>query len=61
MALPAEKKFTRMVQIVIERDRAGLCFECGVKIVSGEQVGRCWYARPCGHRQGQGTVPERYR
>jgi hypothetical protein len=34
----------------------GLCFVCGEKVSAVEQVGRCIYAKPCGHRQGQGKV-----
>lgn len=43
-----------------ERDiQSGCCHICFVKVESRELVGRCEYARPCGHRIGQvSTVDE---
>lgn len=35
----------------------GICTTCHTKIKHYDQVGRCVYARPCGHRQYQGKVP----
>jgi len=32
------------------------CIHCRAPIERKEQVGRCVYARPCGHRQYQGEV-----
>lgn len=36
--------------------KAGLCNDCRTKITAVEQVGRCVYAKPCGHRIGQGDA-----
>lgn len=38
---------------------AGICPHCGTAIQRKEQVGRCVYARPCGHRlyQGRNDTP----
>jgi len=44
------------VREVEERMAAGLCVYCGAPIAKAIQVGRCVYAEPCGHRQGQWTV-----
>jgi formamidopyrimidine-DNA glycosylase len=35
-----------------------LCPECGATVENLKQVGRSVYTRPCGHRIGQGRVPE---
>lgn len=32
------------------------CIHCGEDIDELEQIGRCVYARPCGHRQFQGFL-----
>lgn len=37
------------------------CLECHEPITALEQVGRCVYARPCGCRQYQGTVPDAWK
>lgn len=37
----------------------GMCGICAEDVESYEQVGRCVYADPCGHRQGQGRAPDR--
>lgn len=37
------------------------CQNCGNHVGQLEQVGRCVYARPCGCRIWQGTVPEAWR
>lgn len=34
------------------------CLTCHAHIERMQQVGRCTYARPCGHRLWQGTIPE---
>lgn len=34
------------------------CPHCGAKVERKEQVGRCVYAKPCGHRLYQGSLPE---
>lgn len=32
------------------------CPHCGADVLKRQQVGRCVYARPCGHRLYQGTL-----
>jgi hypothetical protein len=34
------------------------CAHCGATVDRMEQVGKCVYARPCGCRQYQGTLPD---
>ena len=34
------------------------CFRCGQTVKRLEKVGRCVYARPCGCRLWQGSVPK---
>lgn len=41
-----------------ERDT---CLHCNTLFSELKQVGRCVYAYPCGHRQYQGTLPERWK
>ena len=41
-----------------ERMDKKLCTVCGDPITKYEQVGRCVYGDPCGHRQWQGRAPE---
>lgn len=36
----------------------GKCPTCGAVVQEEEQVGRCVYARPCGHRLYQGKAPQ---
>ena len=33
-----------------------VCVTCGADVRLFEQVGRSYLARPCGHRQGQGSA-----
>ncbi len=35
---------------------AGNCPHCGAKVERRKQVGPCVYAKPCGHRLGQGRA-----
>lgn len=35
------------------------CIHCDAPLEKLEQVGRCVYARPCGCRQYQGTLPKK--
>lgn len=37
------------------------CIHCNTIFSELKQVGRCVYAYPCGHRQYQGTLPERWK
>lgn len=41
--------------------KIGTCLHCDMPFNELEQVGRCVYAYPCGHRQYQGTVPAKYK
>lgn len=41
--------------------RSDVCPHCGQHVTALEQVGRSVYARPCGCRQYQGTVPEAWK
>lgn len=36
------------------------CIHCGMPFTELAQHGRCVYAYPCGHRQYQGTLPEKW-
>ena len=38
------------------RSERGECLHCGAPVFRERQVGRCIYADPCGHRQGQGAA-----
>ncbi len=35
---------------------SGLCPHCHAKVEKQEQIGRCVYAHPCGHRMYQGEA-----
>jgi hypothetical protein len=41
--------------------KSDICIHCQKQVNKLEQVGRCVYASPCGCRQYQGTVPERWK
>lgn len=45
-----------VVKAWCEKLRNNVCPHCDAPIAQQEQVGRCVYARPCGHRLYQGTV-----
>lgn len=51
-----EKRFAE----TLDKMRQGVCLACGIESTDWEQVGRCIYAVPCGHRAGQGDA-ERYK
>lgn len=40
----------------LEELKQNICPRCHLDIVEYEQIGRCVYAKPCGHRLGTGTV-----
>jgi hypothetical protein len=46
---------TRMFELMSHK--TDLCFRCGKQVTSMQKIGRCVYARPCGCRLWQGTVP----
>lgn len=52
----AEAELEAMVKQLTDDMAAGKCHVCRAVIDAGEQVGSCIYARPCGHRQGQGNA-----
>lgn len=37
------------------------CIHCQMPFTELAQHGRCVYAYPCGHRQYQGTIPEKWK
>ncbi len=41
--------------------KSDICIHCHERVHELKQVGRCVYAYPCGCRQYQGTVPERWK
>lgn len=46
-----------MTDEALAKIEAGRCHVCDAMVTSRERVGRCLYARPCGHRIGQGGCP----
>lgn len=42
-----------------DTDEPAICVECGEPITDLEQIGRCVYGNPCGHRQYQGQLRKR--
>lgn len=50
--LPEEIK--QFINTYFERLYGSRCPVCNGNVVSQEQIGRCVYARPCGHRMYQG-------
>jgi hypothetical protein len=52
--------FVEWIWAFNERERED-CYTCKEKVESLEQIGRCTYARPCGHRLWQGKVPDAWR
>jgi hypothetical protein len=47
---------TRVAEALLSSLARGLCPHCHTKIEEERQVGRCVYARPCGHRLYQGKA-----
>jgi hypothetical protein len=52
----------RAAALAEHKRRVGLlqskrCIHCEQPVERYEQVGRCVYADPCGHRQYQGRIP----
>lgn len=43
--------------LAFEQKRSTACPHCGVHVEQLEQVGRCVYSKPCGHRLWQGRIP----
>lgn len=59
VAKAAIQALTRMANLM--SGNADVCMHCGAKVSRLVQVGRCVVAEPCGCRQYQGTVPERWK
>lgn len=51
IAIAAGAFFTKLAE-------GKVCPHCNAPIAKRLQVGRCVYARPCGHRQYQGKLPD---
>lgn len=51
-----DREFAAACDKVIAGLAAGKCPDCGAGVDRREQVGKCVYARPCGHRLGQGRA-----
>jgi hypothetical protein len=49
----ARAAFTEMLNRIEEH----ICVSCLKPVEKYEEVGRCVYAEPCGHRQYQGRAP----
>ena len=47
--------------VSLMQGKSDVCYQCGQPIDQLEQVGRCVYARPCGHRLYQGKLPKGYK
>lgn len=57
-ARPVSEEAIKAVQDYFAALKDGICHVCRQKVERKEQVGRCVYARPCGHRLYQGTLPK---
>lgn len=55
--LDRDARLREQVVLRMQRIADHLCVTCGDRINTYEQVGRCVYGDPCGHRQYQGKVP----
>ena len=40
--------------------KSDVCYQCGKQVTQLDKVGRCVYARPCGCRLWQGSVPKEW-
>jgi len=47
--------------VALSKRETDECFLCGRKVERMSKVGRCVYARPCGCRLWQGTVPDAWK
>jgi len=52
-ASTAHERLRHLAALFLDRLAVGLCGHCGATIMERTKVGRCTYAKPCGHRQGQ--------
>jgi hypothetical protein len=50
------KERDERVAELLKRLDEGRCGQCGADVDHYEQAGRCVYAKPCGHRGGQGDA-----
>ncbi len=53
---PLSEETRAAIQRYFENLNADLCPFCQAKIEEEQQVGRCVYAKPCGHRLYQGRA-----
>jgi len=53
---PQLERDMKFIAAEFEKLAKNVCPHCDGAIARQEQVGRCVYARPCGHRLYQGTV-----
>jgi hypothetical protein len=53
---PISEEMAQAVRSYLERLAQGLCPVCSAPIEQEQQVGRCVYAHPCGHRLYQGRA-----
>lgn len=51
-----EAEIRARLQARIDREKAGMCGQCGAKVERKAQVGPCIYNEPCGCRLGQGRL-----
>ncbi len=58
-----EKQIAEVIRRLnaVSRGESDLCIHCQQQFTELKQVGRCVYAYPCGHRQYQGTLPEKWK
>lgn len=54
--VPRDPDFEKVIGAFFEKLSKNICPHCDAPIAQQEQVGRCVYAHPCGHRLYQGTV-----
>lgn len=53
-----EAKIQAALDRLSQRAARRECVVCGEPVATFEQGGRCVYAKPCGHRQGQGRAAD---
>ncbi len=56
-----ERHHAAVVKAFLEKMESDICHVCDIPITQYEQIGRCVYAKPCNHRQYQGTIPKEKR
>lgn len=58
-----EKQIAAFVQKLADfcAGKLSTCLHCDMPFNELEQHGRCVYAYPCGHRQYQGSLPDKWK